>query len=324
MSFSQSAKQEVLKQEITDDADAFAFLSGIIKGSGVIKRVNGQQVVEIYTELSNLFDVVNGIIKQYYGYECQVLTIKDYMALKIIRYKIVIPHQVSAILLNDISVTTIDEHNNVIQTSGIDYQIIPTEDNKRAYIKGIFVANATSNIVLKSYNNLSKNTSGYHLEFVFNNHKLAQDFVELLVGFGINSKITTRKNTPIVYIKQYQVICDTLALVGANKAVLNLQNEAAIREVRNNVNRQTNVLNANITKMVNSSLRQLQAIKTIQQTIGLESLEEPLMELAILRIANPDEPLEKLRELYSHEISKSGINHRLEKIIKIANTITKD
>ena len=246
------------------------------------------------------------------------------MALKIIKYKIVITHQVSTILLNDISVTKLDEHNNIIQTSGIDYHIIPTEDNKRAYIKGIFVACATSNIVLKSYNNMTKNTSGYHLEFVFNNNQLATDFKNILNDFGIFSKITIRKNTPIVYIKQYQVICDILALVGANKAVLNLQNEAAIREVRNNVNRQTNVLNANITKMVQSSIRQLEAIKTIQQTVGLESLDQPLMELAILRIANPDEPLEKLRELYSEPISKSGINHRLEKIIKIANNIKED
>ena len=59
------------------------------------------------------------------------------------------------------------------------------------------------------------------------------------------------------------MICDALALVGANKAVLNLQNEAAIRELRNNVNRQNNCLNANLNKTVNASVKQLNAINCI-------------------------------------------------------------
>lgn len=324
MSFSQKSKLEILNQEITNDCCAFAFLSGVIKGAGIIKQNNSETQVEIYTDLNNLFNVINKIIKQYYGQECQVFTINDYMALKQIRYKIVIPSNVASILLKDISVTVVDEKNNIVQSSGIDHHIINSDCCKRAYLKGIYVACATSNIVIKNFNNNSKNTSGYHLEFVFNNQALANDFLELLKEFEITAKFTTRKNTPIVYVKEYQIICDILALVGANKAVLSLQNEAAIREVRNNINRQQNCFNANLNKMIKSSLRQLEAISIIQNTIGLESLEEPLMELALLRIANPEEPLEVLRQLYGKEISKSGVNHRLEKIIKIANKIKEE
>lgn len=321
MSFSQNAKLEVLKQEITSDEDAFAFLSGVIKGAGVIKQKNGERVVAIYTELEGLFDVINGIVTQYYGTNLQMETIKDYMALKIIRYKIVIPNSLASVLLQDISITEVDANNNVIVTSGIDHHIIADESSKRAYIKGIFVASATSNIVIKNFNNTRKNTSGYHLEFVFNNKKLANDFIALLAEFNIPSKLTVRKGAQIVYMKEYQVICDALALVGANKAVLNLQNEAAIRDVRNNINRQQNCFNANLTKTVQSSVRQLNAIRYIQQTVGLEHLEEPLMELAMLRIANPEEPLAKLQQLYGKGLSKSGVNHRLEKIISIANKL---
>jgi DNA-binding protein WhiA len=321
MSFSLSAKQEVLKTEIVNDCCSFAFLSGVIKGAGVVNKNNLNSTIEILTNLEGLFNVVNKIIKQYYGASCEVFTIKDYAALKLIRYKITIPSNVSTILLKDISVTHIDENNNLVEFSGIDHHIITQECCKKAYIKGIFVACATSNIVIKNYNNDSRNNSGYHLEFVFNNEKLAGDFVELLKEFEINSKITKRKNTPIVYIKEYQVICDTLALVGAYNAVMLLQNEAAIRDVRNNVNRQLNCFNANLSKMVASSVRQLNAIKIIQETVGIDSLDEPLQELSLLRIANPDEPLEKLRQLLNYQISKSGLNHRFEKIIKIANKI---
>ena len=146
----------------------------------------------------------------------------------------------------------------------------------------------------------------------------------MLESFDIHAKTTVRKNNPLVYIKEYQVICDILALVGANKAVLELQNEAAIRDLRNNVNRQTNCLNANLNKMVQASVKQLAAINLINETIGIESLEESLQELCLIRIANPDEPLEKLRQLYSQPVSKSGINHRFSKILKIAEQIKND
>jgi DNA-binding protein WhiA len=152
---------------------------------------------------------------------------------------------------------------------------------------------------------------------------LADDFVKLLEMFEIPAKVTIRKNSPVVYIKEYQLICDALALVGAPNAVLTLQNEAAIREVRNNVNRQTNCLNANLNKTVNAAVKQMKAIKIIQDNMGLENLDEPLMELCLIRLANPDESLDNLRALYSQQISKSGIKHRFDKIIKIADDIQK-
>ena len=65
----------------------------------------------------------------------------------------------------------------------------------------------------------------------------------------------------------------------------------------------------------------LAAINLIKETIGIESLEESLQELCLIRLANPDEPLEKLRQLYSEPVSKSGINHRFSKILKIADQI---
>ena len=296
-------------------------MSGVIKGSGIVKKTKAGKIVEIFTDLESLHKHINKIVEQYYGVSCSVETLQDYIALKIIRYKITIPAVVTTELLKDISVTELNERNEMVYTNGIDKNIINSECCKRAYIQGIFVANSTSNIVIKNYDNNAKNNSGYHLEFVFNNEKLGQDFMELLAEFNIVGKLTNRKGTPIVYIKEYQVICDVLALVGASVSVLNLQNEAAIRDVRNNVNRQLNCFNANLNKMVESSLRQLNAINYIQQTAGLESLDEPLYELAILRMANPDEPLENLRKLYSYDISKSGLNHRLEKIIKIANKL---
>lgn len=323
MSFSNGAKLEVLKSEIENDCCSIAFLSAIIKCSGELSISYGHQIkVEIFTEIPEIFDKIKSIIEQYYGKECEMTMVENNNISKSSRYKITLPYDITDQLLKDLGIMALDDNGMLVIENGIADFVVVDDCCKRSYIKGAFVACATSNIVIKNYNN--NKGSGYHLEFVFNFEKIAEDFVKLLECFEIPAKITIRKNSPIVYIKEYQLICDTLALVGANKAVLDLQNEAAIRELRNNVNRQNNCLNANLNKTVQASVKQLNAIKNIQENMGLESLNENLMELALLRLANPEASLEELRELSTEKLTKSGINHRFQKIIEISDNITKN
>lgn len=323
MSFSANAKMEVLKSEIENDCCSIAFLSAIIKCAGELSiSANHHIKVEIFTEIPEIFDKIKHIIEQYYGKECEMTMVENTNISKSSRYKITLPYDITDQLLKDLGIMSIDENGMLAIENGISDFIIVDDCCKRSYVKGAFVACSTSNIVIKNYDN--NKGSGYHLEFVFNFEKIAEDFVRLLAFFDIPAKITIRKNSPIVYIKEYQLICDTLALVGANKAVLDLQNEAAIRELRNNVNRQNNCLNANLNKTVQASVKQLNAIKNIQENMGLESLSENLMELALLRLANPEASLEELRELCTEKLTKSGINHRFSKIIEISDNITKN
>jgi len=324
MSFATDAKLEVLKSQIDNDCCSIAFLSAIIKCSGELSMsANHESKVEIYTEIKELFDKIKVIIEQYYGKECKMSLMEDTNISKSSRYKITLPSEITEQLLKDLGIMKIDSEGLLCIENGISDFVVMDECCKRSYIKGAFVACATSNIIIKNYDN-GRSNSGYHLEFVFNFEKIAEDFLKVLQSFEISAKITTRKNSPIVYIKEYQLICDALALVGANKSVLKLQNEAAIREVRNNVNRQNNCLNANLNKTVNAAVRQLKAIKTIQDNMGLESLNEGLMELALLRLANPEASLEELRALSTQKLTKSGINHRFAKMLEMANKIEQD
>ena len=323
MSFANKAKLEVLKSEIESDCCSIAFLSAIIKCAGELKlSANRKIAVEIFTEVKDLFDIIKKIIEQYYGKVCDISMVEDTNITRANRFKISMPSDITEQLLKDLGIMSLDEEGLLSIENGISDFVIMDDCCKRSYVKGAFVSCATSNIIIKNYDN-QKTNSGYHLEFVFNFEKIAEDFVELLKFFEIPAKITIRKNMPIVYIKEYQLICDTLALVGANKSVLDLQNEAAIRELRNNVNRQNNCLNANLNKTVNAAVRQLNAIKIIQENMGLESLSENLMELALLRLANPEASLEELRMLCTEQLTKSGINHRFAKLIKISEDITK-
>lgn len=125
----------------------------------------------------------------------------------------------------------------------------------------------------------------------------------------------------MLYIKDVNTIQDLLALMGANKCVLDLSNEIVTRELRNKVNRQVNCINANINKTVEASLKQVNAINTIINTIGLESLPEDLQEIAVLRLANQEESLDELIKLSTIQLTRSGLNHRFRKLIKIASTL---
>ncbi len=324
MSFALQAKKEVLKTQVNNDCCSLAYLSAIIKCGGQFSLSGGESEVNIHTDVSQLFDSVNDIVKQYYGAECTLTLAEENLGFKIIKYKITIPSSVGRQVLFDCGIIELGVRNNVALVDGISDLIILDRCCQTAYIRGAFLVCATSNIVIKKYDNQNKSSSGYHLEFVFNLEKTAKDFQKLLNDMDIKSKTTVRKNAPLVYIKEYQIICDILALVGATRSVLELQNEAAIRDLRNNVNRQTNCLNANLNKMVKASVRQVEAINIIKNTIGIESLDSSLAELCLIRLANPDEPLERLKDLYSQPVSKSGINHRFNKILKIADSLKCD
>ena len=91
--------------------------------------------------------------------------------------------------------------------------------------------------------------------------------------------------------------------------------------MRNLVNRQANCMSANIDKNISAALKQLEAIETIRQTIGIEGLPEPLQEVALARLANPEGSLTEISEVLQAKISKGAISLRFKKIMEIAKEI---
>ena len=150
---------------------------------------------------------------------------------------------------------------------------------------------------------------------------MASLILDLLSNFDIFAKKVERRGQFVVYLNKFEQISDLLALLGATNSMLKLNNENAIRSVRNNINRQNNCLEANISKTISASLKQIDAINFIDSTIGISSLDPTLQDVALLRIANKEESLDNLVKLCNFEISKSGLNHRLNKIIKISNSL---
>lgn len=106
--------------------------------------------------------------------------------------------------------------------------------------------------------------------------------------------------------------------------MLDFEDARIIKDMRNSVNRLVNCETANLNKTVGAALRQVENIKYLERTVGLEVLPTKLREIAELRVTHQDVSLQELGEmLETGPISKSGINHRLRKIDQIAEKVRK-
>ncbi|MFA6859886.1 MAG: DNA-binding protein WhiA [Clostridia bacterium] len=321
-SFAKEAKLQILETEIENDCCSFAFLSGLLHASGELKL--GGETIQAFlrTDIKELFDYVSKIVKRLYGEELKVEIFDDFVVSRKVFYRIVFPTECCERMLIDTGIIRrIDGSIQLVQ--GIDEYLIQEECCKKAFVKGVFIGCATSSIKI-SENLAQKTSTGYHIEFTSINKQFLTDFAYILSDFNIITKIIERKDQFVLYVKDSSFVSDILALVDASSSVLALQNEIVAREMRNMVNRQTNCLSANISKTVEASIRQSNAIETIINTIGIESLSPDLQEVAVMRLANPEESLEELLRLSNIKLTKSGLNHRLRKIVNIANKIDKN
>ena len=73
--------------------------------------------------------------------------------------------------------------------------------------------------------------------------------------------------------------------------------------------------------MIRSGVKQARAIRRIKNKIGFEAIDEDLRELAELRMNNPEMSLSELQRSLSVPLSRSGVNHRLKKLEKIAEAL---
>lgn len=177
-----------------------------------------------------------------------------------------------------------------------------------ALLRGAFLACGT----------LTDPEKDYHLEFVVPYRYISRDLAKLLHEWNLAPKQLERKGSHVVYCKDSERIEEILTLMGAQNAALELMGIKMYKDMRNNINRKINFETANISRTANAAAEQVYAIETILEHAGLESLPEELKEIALLRLENPEMSLRELGEALSEPISRSGVNHRLRRLVSIA------
>lgn len=184
---------------------------------------------------------------------------------------------------------------------------------RASFLRGAFLASGSVNDPHKSF----------HLEFLVPNVNRAAHLSFCLAEAGYPPRTVKRQESVGVYYKDGASIEELITLMGAQHVVFEIINSRIERDIRNNENRATNCVAKNIEKTISAATRQIEAIGALMECGRLDSFPEALRVTAMVRYRNPDATLDELVALHDPPISKSGLNHRLSKLMDEAEKIGK-
>jgi hypothetical protein len=298
MSFSYSVKEELIEANLSGQK-LKPLLLGILMFS---KKFSPEQIL-LQTENERVADCFCSLVGQSAGNPSAVL--KRIKARKNRRplYSLSVENEETIKAIYNF--LEIDFTNKDV---GFRTELIGKKKNFVAFTAGAFLACGSVSDPLKEY----------HLEFVVPEMTLCNALGEIFLSIGILAKQTERKKTYVVYLKESENIEDVLTFMGAPKSSLEIMNVKILKNVRNKINRSVNCDSANIEKTIRASEKQIEAIELIEKNGAIASLPDDLIEIAELRRENPDWSLKELGKNLSSPISRSGANHRINRILKIA------
>ena len=307
MSFTTLIKNEICSNEYSN-LENTCMLSGFVRNnisiennSIVILSENPKVVRKIFSLFKELFDI-NPLFEQIKG-----STKKNY-------YNIIVEDKLETIL----KTLMYYDDNNKFLDKPYDY-FLDSDDLKRAYLRGAFLAKGSINDPKKSR---------YHLEFLVDKEKEALFINNLLNYFDLNSKVIDRDKGFMTYVKEAEKIGDFLRLVSAYNQVLYYEDIRIYRDHKNMTNRLNNMEQANVDKTISASEKILEDISLIKDKIGLDAVDNKIKVAIEYREKYPESSLYELAEIISIEegkpITKSGLSHRLRKIKEIADKLKND
>ena len=193
----------------------------------------------------------------------------------------------------------------------VAHAIVRKDCCRRAFLRGAFLAAGS----------MSDPGRSYHCEIVCEDEPAAELLAGVLRDLQISARIARRKQNYIVYVKESSDLADVIGLMGARVARMDFENARILKEMRENVNRKVNCETANINKTVSAAVRQIEDIRLIERTVGFRHLPKGLDEMARVRLQYPEATLQELGQMLNPQVGKSGVNHRLRKLGKIADAI---
>lgn len=172
-----------------------------------------------------------------------------------------------------------------------------------------------------SCGNVYVQKAGYHFELSAGDKEKCSELERLINEQGMNISVSHRGPSYFLYSKNSEDISDILTFMGAVQSAMEIMNIKIMKEVRSGINRSVNCETANIERTVRASTKQLEDIKLVLENAKPGELSDDLREIAMLRMNNTDMSLRDLGKLVQPEISRSGVNHRFERIAKLAEEI---
>lgn len=313
MTFSSKIKQELSRTEIGKTCCLKAEISALVRTTGYISFKGFNKLeIELSTENAAVARRIFKVLKTLYNMQTEVTVKKSNRLKKHNNYIITIEDEKVKLFLQD---TMLIKKNEEINFMNFDFavpaELVKRDCCKRAYIKGSFMGCGS----------ISDPEKSYHAEFVNNHEQHSLGLCEIMKTYDLNAKMIFRKNYYVTYIKESEQISDLMNVMGAHNALLEFENVRVVKETRNRINRVINCETANLDKIVDTSMRQIKLIKVLKRHKAVDKLPENLRELAYLRLKHSNASLKELGEMLVPPLGKSGVNHRLKKIEKIAEEL---
>ncbi len=314
MSFSGDIKEELSRQWSTVRHCQIAELAALVSicGSIVIDSRN-RYAIKIHTENITVARKVFTLIRKTFNIEADI-SIRRNIIRQSVSYFVIIKSHTDALRILQATKLTEEYREGFEEIHIVNPIVVQQTCCKRAFLRGAFLAAGS----------MSDPTKSYHFEIVCVAEPMAAQLKALICSFSMDAKIVQRKKSWVVYLKEGAQIVDILNIMEAPLSLMKLENIRILKEMRNTVNRKVNCETANINKTVSAAVRQLEDIKYLRDTVGLEKLPEGLEDAALVRLSHPDASLKELGGLLSPPVGKSGINHRMRKLSELAEKVRQE
>lgn len=306
MSFSSITKCSLLEEMPTKSCCKKALLMGLLTYSSVFSR----EKIKLVTEIRPAADTVILLLEELYKIKSNLyITERKNSREDTEATEAVSSYKITVAGKKEISKMSADLIKNSVSLYRVNKDIFDKRCDKCGsfFLRGAFIASGT----------VSRPQSSFHLEISTPFKNLASDTLQLCRESGFSPRMAIRGSNNVLYFKKCDDIADFLAFIGANTASFDYINESIVRESRGLANRAVNCDTANIKKTVGAANEAMTAIKYLKDNNLFEKLPEDLKKTAELRYENPQASLTELAEMSSPQLTKSGINHRLRKIIEL-------
>ena len=311
MSFSSQVKEELSRQFHQSRHCQIAEIAAILSFAGKLEGAGSGAALVVYTENLPLARKYFVLMKETFQVTARIAVRQNIYLHKSRTFIISIFGEAEVCRILQTVKWRNGKEEDIRPSGLVDRVLVQKFCCRRSFIRGAFL----------SAGSMSDPEKSYHFEIICASPEKAGQLMEIINSFSMESKIVMRKKSYVVYLKEGSQIVDMLNVMEAHVALMNLENVRILKEMRNSVNRQVNCETANINKTVHATVRQLEDIRYIKDTIGLDSLPENLREVALARLEYPDAPLKELGAALEPPVGKSGVNHRLRKLCEMAENL---
>ena len=313
MNFTSDVKKEIISRGIGLKRDGLAEkkagLSAFVRTCGTMGIKDGVPTFFLVSETENVTEFFINLFLETFGFELYISNVTmDRMSG---RDKLLLQCPAAN------SETVLKELGLLKRTGGfkegISSKLISDDERKIAYLRGAFLGGGSCTLPNE------EGKTGYHLEIVFSERKVAMDFCDVLAEFELIAKLVERKETYVVYIKSKELISDFLAVIGATSCLKKFSVFVEKRDEANRKNRARNCISGNADKAAIASVNQVLAIRKLAEHDTWKELSDDLKTLARERLKNPSMSLQELADYLG--VSKSCLNHRMRKLMETAKEL---